>query len=219
MVLSLDEGRSVALGKFNPHVISPMWLRKYGIRPEGDVDVRLAPLSDGAAFRYDLENKGWVEWETDPDSLQVVTNSSVFDCGRAVASVLELLPHTPIWGVENHFQFAGDRRQWNPQAAPQLGTVSLSEFGASEQIRWVGSFQRVDCRLNVTVGIEGESVAVLFTFFRPIEARLVAEASTPADQIAPARDAALCYEGDHKAARALLRSTFGVEVQNAVANI
>ena len=199
MALTLDSCDTFARGNFNPHIINPEWLAEQKIWQPEEAELAL-PLGmpvRGLQFRA----KG-VVWIVDADRLVVSSISE--DCGELVARVLIHLPHTPIIGVGNNFTFVGDRDDWGDSPVPMLGTKGPDLFPEEmkpEQARWSGTANRDGVRIDSTVVIEPDGVAVRFNFHRATRKAVAAA------------DAARQFSNDKSLAMKLLMQLVNQEVQ------
>jgi hypothetical protein len=205
--LTLELAQTVAIGAFNPFLISPDWLVKYKVCPDAVVDLRLVAIGGGASFRL-----GRVLWEVDNQRLVVSSSEPGLDCGEMVSRVLTLLPHTPVRAVGHNFHFSAARDQWGDRPSPALGGKGLEDFDSIKQVRWVGLFQRDEVRIEVTLAYEADAVAVLFNHHRNMDLEQTRRAETANDQIAQAMAAANRFGCDSRASCELLRTLFDVEM-------
>lgn len=211
MPLTLDLAQTVAIGAFNPYLISPDWLVKYGICPEGNVELRLAALGGAASFRF-----GTVSWDVNNQRLIVSSSKASDDCGQIVSQVLRLLPHTPVRAVGHNFHFSASRHDWGDRPVPVLGGKRLEDFDQAEQARWVGVFHHPpEVRIEVALACVREAVAVLFNHHRNLDLEQARKAQGPEEQIRPATMAAEKFRVDFDASLRLLQSLFEVEMDNA----
>ena len=210
MALTLELAQTVAIGAFNPYVITPEWLVRFGIctQAEGEeINIRLVAIGDGAAFRF-----GTVDWQVDNQRLSVSTGARDFDCGRAVARVLELLPHTPVQAVGNNFHFSATKEDWAARPSPTLGRLHLDDIEGAEQVRWAGVLRRGDAKIEATLAYEQDAVAILFNHHRTMNLEMVRRATRAEEQVAEARSAAEKFREDFGLSRELLRSYFEMEM-------
>lgn len=208
MSATLEQAQTVVIGAFNPYVITPAWLVKYGIcTRDEEINVRMVPLGEGAAFEF-----GQVHWQVDGQRLSVSSSDRNIDCGNLVSQVLSRLPHTPVQAVGHNFQFTATKIDWGERPEPRLGSKGLDDLEGVEQVRWSGIFRKGDARLEITLAYESGLVAVLSNFHRNMNLELSSEASTPEEQIAQARDAAMMFRADFTNSLELLRSYFAMEM-------
>jgi hypothetical protein len=207
---TLEQVQTVAIGAFNPYVITPGWLVKFGIcTREEEVNVRMVPLGEGSAFEF-----GPVQWQVDGQRLSVSSADRDVDCGLLVSRVLSLLPHTPVQAMGHNFQFTATKAEWEERPEPRLGGKGLEELEGAEQVRWSGVFRKDDARLEITLAYESGLVAVLFNFHRNMNLEIASSAPTPEAQIAQAREAAVRFRADFDHSRELLRSIFEMEMSD-----
>ena len=198
MPLSLESALTLALGPFNPYIINPEWLVKNKICEDGEVEIRLLPLSQGMAFSF-----SHVQWQVDFRHLMAA--SLEVDCGPRISRVIELLEHTPVMGVGNNFQYACSREEWGDSPLPMLGgtnsDISNREGWLVEQTRWSCVLRSGDARIEVTIAREDLGMVVLFNFHR--------ETPNPGDAVAAARK----FSEDRDTSVTLIREIFGQEVK------
>jgi hypothetical protein len=164
--LSLETAQTLALGHFNPHIITPEWLVKNKVCDDAEVELRFGPvLGPGLAFRFKE-----VQWLIDFQMLSVSSRKE--NCGDLVAKVVGRLPHTPVRAVGNNFNYACVKKDWGASPLPMIGDRrfgGLEEVGRVEQSRWACVIRNDDVRIEVTVAevVEAETgMAVLFNFHR-----------------------------------------------------
>ena len=196
MPLSLESAQTLAIGWFNPHIVTPEWLVNNEVCEDAEVEVRFIPLSQGVAFSFKD-----VQWQI--DSRLLMASSRKENCGGLISKIIKLLPHTPIRAVGNNFHYAASREDWNESPLPTLGDSRYSgvdEFGKVEQTRWGCVFRKDDVRVEVTVAEDEPGMAVLFNFHR--ETKNAEEASKAAQH----------FEDDRRWSQDMLRRLSGQEV-------
>jgi hypothetical protein len=194
----LEDGQTLALGPFNPHIITPEWLVKNQVCADEEVEIHFTAMSGGMAFNFKK-----VKWQVDFHSLLV--SSSDQDCGDLAARVMQLLHHTPIRAVGNNFHYACGKEQWGQSPLPRLGTKGrddLAGYGTVDQTRWAVVFFRDSTRIEVTVALSETGVAVLFNFHRETK------------DAQGAQEAARRFDADKRASRELLESLFNQRVES-----
>lgn len=210
MPVTLELAQTVAIGAFNPYVITPGWLVKYDIcTRDEEVNVRMVSIGEGASFDF-----GPVEWQVDGQRLSVTSASVDFDCGGKVSQVLELLPHTPVRAIGHNYHFTASKAQWDARPSPKLGDRRMEELDGAEQVRWSGTFRWNAARLEVTLAYEADLVAIFFNYHRNMNLEKATAASTPPEQITQAREAAGHFRQDFDHSRALLMSLFETEMSD-----
>lgn len=90
----------VVVGRLNPAILTPQWMIKEGILPEGKLEVNTASTRTSLQFRL-----AGIVWKANLSRLEAHTESVDGDPGAFVAKVLERLPHTPVQGVGSNFAF------------------------------------------------------------------------------------------------------------------
>ena len=212
MPLTLELAQTVAIGAFNPYVITPDWLIRFGVYPKkAECNVRLVPLGGGAAFEFEFESTQ-VQWQVDNQRLSVASSDRPVDCGGTVSNVLALLPHTPVLAMGHNFHFTTSKEEWGGRPAPMLGDRKLEDFAEAEQVRWVGALRRGETRIEMTLAYEADAVAILLNHHRTMNTELARKAETAEEQIAQAREAAERFRQDFEVSRELLRSFFEMEL-------
>lgn len=198
MSLSLETAQTLALGPFNPYIITPEWLVKHKVCEDAEVEIRFIPLSlsQGQAFSFRD-----VQWQIDFRLLMVASRKE--NCGILVNKVIGLLPHTPVRAVGNNFHYACSKESWGNRPLPMIGGSRLGGLGDCEKIeqtRWACVIRRNELRIEVTVAEEESGMAVLFNFHR--DTRNAEEAGK----------AAMQFENENRMSQDLLRSIFNQEV-------
>ena len=135
--LSLVLAETVAVGPFNPFIITPEWLAGQhvpGAPAQASFDWVDGPSPHGTSS-FTL---GAFEWEVSFERLSATVESvtSETDAGAAVAKVLELLNHTPVEAVGHNFVFHCDAAEWGGRPLPQLGP--LTSQPRFTKTRWSG---------------------------------------------------------------------------------
>lgn len=196
MAVSRELVQTVAVGPFNPHIITPEWLVRYKVLPDQEVQLRLGALIDGVAFRFKR-----TEWQVDSRRLLVASTTEADDCGELVAKVLELLPHTPVKAVGHNFHFlCSNRESWKDSPLPLLGKKGFGDLSQLEQSRWTGIFEKAPVRIEMTVGHAEDGLVVLFNHHRNTK------------NIEEAKAATRHFRHDFDVSRAMLRDMLGQEI-------
>ncbi len=204
MVLDLDLLEVVAIGSFNPAIITPDWLHEVGVcQPDDAVAEGYTDWADEATFVA-----GGLAWEVDYGRLAVSTNKPRGDCGEVVAKVLRELPHTPVEAVGHNFHFTCPRAEWTG-VEPLLGQVPLSALAnlGADEVRWDGRFRKPHAWVEVTLRIpasDADFVAVRFNHHHTVDGASVKERN------AAAIKAAARFTEDQEATESLLKSLFAI---------
>jgi len=204
----LELAQTVAIGAFNPYIITPEWLVRFGFYLRDDeVKIRMVPLGEGASFEFRR-----VQWQVDNQRLIVSSTDRTVDCGGTVSKVLDLLPHTPVQAVGHNFHFSATKEEWGDRPAPVLGQKSFHDLEDAEQVRWVGVFLRGETRIEATLAYELDAVAIMLNHHRNMNLESARKAQTLQQQISQAKNAAEKFREDFESSRTLLRSLFEMEV-------
>src|SRR5258708_10953272 len=111
MTLNPGETSLVVAGAWNPAILTPPWVLRFGLgRPDSQEPVQIAMLAgQGVVFdfpRYTLPEFSYV---VRPDTLIFVpstqTAGQFANVEDAAAAMLENLPHTPVNGIGHNFEF------------------------------------------------------------------------------------------------------------------
>lgn len=194
MPVSLESAQTLAIGAFNPHIITPQWLIKQGVCAAADFQIRFFPPRQGLAFSLNE-----TQWQIDFDSLSV--DSRRHNCGELLGRVIELLPHTPIRAVGNNFHYAASRESWDTCPLPVPGLdKGLDQFGMVDERRWSTVIRNESVRIEVTVAESESAMAAQFNFHRE---------TASAEQ---ARQAAHHFEQDRRISEEILVQGYGQKV-------
>jgi len=199
VALTLELAQTVAVGPFNPHIITPEWLVRWKVLPDQEVMIRVAPVIDGAAFRF-----GSLEWQVDPRRLVVASSTVAEDCGKYVSDVLRLLCHTPVLAIGHNFHYTSNLSDWGSSPLPLLGPVRFEDLPGGEEVRWAGVFRREDARIEMTLGRSNREIVVLCNHHRNTDPRNVEQAQV----------AAQLFRHDYESSLVFLRELLGQEVSH-----
>jgi hypothetical protein len=184
VALTLEQAQTVALGPFNPFIITPEWLDRTSILSTGEAEIRFKVIGEGAAFEFSD-----VSWEVNLGRL--VVSSRKEDCGEIVAKVLEQLHHTPVHAIGNNFHFTSSTEEWGNSPLPTLGQKSRSDLvqiASFEQARWVGIFHRDGVRVEITLISGDDILAALINHHRETDPREYQKATAAARQFTHDRE-------------------------------
>jgi hypothetical protein len=207
--LALELAQTVAVGPFNPYIVTPEWLIRFKVCDENEAnkftpgmatDGTGAMVTDGTAFQI-----GGFEWAVDYRRLMVSAARIESDCGQKVAVVMGLLPHTPVKAIGNNFHFVCSLKDWAGKPWPQLGAREAPPITGVQHFRWVASFDRQGANIEVTLLIapRAEVVAILFNHDR----------RTDPQNHETAVEAAKQFKADYNQSGQMLRDLFGVELK------
>ncbi len=170
MSLELTQVDTVVAGRFNPHIINPLWLVKQGI-VEGEEEAKYKGTVDisDRETRFGFEIGGY-EWQVSNHRL-VVRSPSCEDPGPVVRKVLKDLPHTPIRALGHNFTYESPLSEWSV-GLPQLGALSAERFREHFKLRQAEWGVSLGCddgvTLNVRVSVDESSAAISFNFHREV---------------------------------------------------
>lgn len=199
MPVELDQCSCVVLGMWNPGIITPKWLKQEKILPKIPKEGTLGfqPLS--RAIRFELDE---MIWEIS-DSRLSVTSKTCKNCGRVVAEVLKILPHTPLQAIGTNFVYKGSVDAWKSDLVPKMCSLRLTDGKPKglAQVTWGGVLdldKNTLMNLSVTNGAAG--VIVAFNLHRNCSTATTAS------------EFAVRWESDLKTVTEILRNEFGVKV-------
>ena len=199
MTLVLSE--TVAVGAFNPRIITPSWLVRNEVvrEPEWLEDILDSMPIDENGFPL-----GGFGWDVDQERLLLSATRGEQDSGAVMAKVIELLLHTPISAVGHNFHYTCPKSDWPTVAIPMLGSRSGIELGATET-RWTGRYdwEGVVVEVELLYAPKTEDVVSVRTNFE----RQTGENWETA--VAAARK----FRSDREAAAALAATLFELEVR------
>ncbi len=201
--------KSVSLGPFNPHIITPSWLR------DTEVIKDLAMESDTTASEEATQEVAFstadLDWQVDGQSLSVESDRPERNCGDYLARVICLLPHTPVRAVVNEFFYAALPSEWGDGPFPQVGHRSASDYREAglSAVRWAGLFDRRGARaelmLEADLNHDG-AIGASLRYFRRIRTSKAKESSAEAER------AAKQFLNDQTDAKELIWTVFGQKV-------
>ena len=90
---------AIVTGNFNPRIVEPLWLAKYGLVPEEEAEVAGRQLLDGDLSHVTFP---WADLVVLQDRLQLESAEEMMNEAQIrdlAIGVLRLLPHTPIDAV------------------------------------------------------------------------------------------------------------------------
>jgi hypothetical protein len=206
--VSLDLIQTVAIGPFNPHIIEPNWLDRVGIcEKDKFAGFHYIPSTWGGrdtVFRF-----GRQEWQVDFTRLSVSSRSPSSidedDTGKAVASILHKLPHTPVRAIGHNFHFTCKLDEWGARPKPHLAQSSFNKSGleSPQRTSWTGNFIRGKANTNVTLSLINDAGIVVILFNHDHE--------TNPEGHDEAIEAAGMFHADFEKTTRLLDDLFGIQ--------
>lgn len=169
MGVKLFQVDSVILGRFNPFIITPEWVKKEGIDDADKVEVLFAVAGREVAFQFKTKQ---FRWQVDYGRLVVEAHDLSADSGAKAAAVIEKLPHTPVSAVGNNFHYRALSRDWSaglPMLGRDVDFKKLGSHGKVTQVTWSCRIQK-DSGLTVGITIEQteEEVVANMNFHRTV---------------------------------------------------
>lgn len=157
----------VVLGRFNPHIINPAWLRKVKIcESDNDVNIEFGFNMDErrGVFQFTIGDFRWQVTDTRLNIGSLEGNPS-----EMAARVLEKLPHTPITAVGHNFAYRSESTEG--MRLPQIGDLDgprLSQDHSLEvnRLSWACTVQLANAVLNMKVTKLTNSVEVTTNIHR-----------------------------------------------------
>jgi len=142
-VVTLQSANIILSGHFNPYLISPEWLRRQSIWTPSDVHVVAAGLrQDSIRFKGD-----GVEWMLSFDRLAIASTSE--DCQSLAITILELLPHTPIFSTGANFVFQDESIGIIHPVFSRFHGLIPANLAVPELFKWSFLFHEDDARVEV----------------------------------------------------------------------
>ena len=210
-MIHLASVKAIALGPFNPHIITPGWLRDTEVI--ADLPGEFDNFDAGGEPEDIAFSTADIDWQVDGRSLSVESEWLGRDCSEYLARVIRLLPHTPIRAVVNEFYFTASPLEWADGPLPHIGSRSPTALidAGLEAVRWAGLFDRRDARAELTLESDlkrNGTIGASLRYFRRIRSSKAKDAS------AEAVLAAAQFLGDLADAKELILSVFGHTVMS-----
>ena len=156
-MLTLQSTSLVLIGKFNPYIISPEWLRINDIWSAVDTRLSLgAAGGDGVQFRG-----GKIEWRITHNRFSL--SSIEKPIGELAAKVMGELPHTPMESTLSTFSFLAESDGFIGPVFEAIGNVCPGNDLTPELSRWGAVFHEDETRVDLMFvsGDEGTTISVL----------------------------------------------------------
>lgn len=178
MPITLQSLDVVVAGRFNPHIITPEWLKKVQIcQASAEVEMSFEVGSDGPAFAFEVDS---LKWQVSNARLRISTASPNRNPARQAAKVLQVLLHTPIAAIGHNCTYRCDREKWQGRT-PALGDTGWDElgiYGAPQGTTWSCSLELAGAVLNLKLEQTQYSVEVSTNLHRNVsEVEQVIEAA------------------------------------------
>ena len=151
MPLKVQSRDMVVVGRFNPHIINPEWLRREEICESRNVNVE---------FGFNLDERRGIFQFVIGDFRWQVTDSRLLISSRdenpseMAAKVLEKLPHTPITAVGHNCLYRSESTEG--MRLPQIGELDAATLTAGHdwkvsQLTWSCVLQLVKATFSMKV--------------------------------------------------------------------
>lgn len=192
---------TVVVGKFNPHIITPDWLKKEAIAESDSAELLFGVSGREVTFRF---KTGRLEWQVDYNRLTITSDDVSQNTARKAAEVIEKLPHTPLSALGNNFHFEGDSSHWGaglPSLGKKCDFKSLTAQGKVLEVAWSCKVEKQGFLLGVSVEQKEDIIRVHMNIHRPISSK---------DE---AIDAANQFATDLKTSKEFLQDVIGETVE------
>jgi hypothetical protein len=151
----------ILAGSLNPHILTPGWLVKEGILPEGSEKPEVTLQIPTMAPQFKMSG---ISWFATPDRLDVRAledREGGEHPGEIVARILAKLPHTPVTAVGNNFHFR------LPQAPEALAAQIESNLLKSLRREMAEQIQAKEDRVTLSLKVPCLSGAILNLTIEP----------------------------------------------------
>ena len=203
MPATINEMNCVAVGSWNPVIVTPLWLQQNKVVTDLPDAMSFFVHGTGRKLRFEL---GGASWHIDEDRLQIATTKPGVDCGALASRILRLLVHTPVSAYGTNFAFTCPRAEWPANVPFALESVPVrvgdtehrvSNFGASGT---VGLGSRKNIQIAITVP-DAKNVLLALNVHRGVES--AAAAADECDR----------WGEDCALVKSLVEATFGMETE------
>ena len=148
-MVTLQSANIVFSGHFNPYLISPDLLRRQGIWTPDEVHVIVSGLrQDSVRFKG-----SGVEWMLSFERMVIASTSA--DCSILASSILDLLPHTPVFSTAANFVFQDQDIGLSHPVFARFRELIPSVVDVPELFKWSFLFHENNTRVEV-VFVGGE---------------------------------------------------------------
>ena len=116
MAFRFEKASCVVVGTFNMYILHPQWLIKNKFIDD-PIEVGFETSLARPGFRFRFE-KAKIIWNVAPDRLTIETQDPQVDCGKAIADILRILPHTPLFALGNNTHYQADSSEFATLSQP-----------------------------------------------------------------------------------------------------
>jgi hypothetical protein len=211
VAFQFDKASCVAVGTFNIYILHPQWLAKHDLIEKGTGVLMETNLAQ-PGFRFRLL-KDRVTWIISPYQIAFESEDRATDCGARIATVLDALPETPLFGLGNNVVYKADLAEL--EALPE----SIRNFvraphpdadGKVVQQTLHVALKHDDHRTtNLQLLIKEESIELLCNLHTELRDRDTRTESVPA---------AKRFLEDRAASATLAQNYFGIGIEHAPSN-
>lgn len=166
MRFTIRRSNCVAVGRFNPAILTPTWVIKHDILPNSEAEMKSAM---GSAVT-DWSMCG-LTWRASLARFEVEASREGADPGEFVAKILEKLEHTPLRAVGSNFSlevtYPEDRRSlFDVCKSPLLSRLASEQYSPLDGTA-VATYAYEDAVVSVSLAFEREEVGSIdFNFNR-----------------------------------------------------
>jgi hypothetical protein len=201
----------VVVGTFNIYILHPHWLAKHGLIEKG-TGVLMETNVAQAGFRFRMP-KDRVTWRIAPTQIAVETEVPEVDCGAIIATVLDALPETPLFGLGNNAVYAADLTALDAlpehvRKFPQCQSAGVKETVVQRTFH-VGLKHDEHRFTNLQISIEEEGIELLHNVHTELRDRDTRTAAIPA--------AKMFFE-DRETAKDLMQRFLGTGIEYGTSN-
>jgi len=168
MSIRLQSCDAVIVGRFNPYIVTPDWLRQQEIchDQQSKVELELDVSERRTSFSFATDGFRWYVSDTRLRIVSIGDKPGDGDPSRIAAEVVGRLPHTPVSAVGHNFLYR--TTSVASMRLPQIGdmgwsAVSRASGGEVKHATWSAVIQFEDLRFNINVAQTGESQAEIVT--------------------------------------------------------
>lgn len=179
MKLAPAETSLVIAGSWNPAIVQPGWIWKYGLEKDDALENRIqvfVPTGAGLIFEFPRFSFDGLLVAARPDALVLTPKEStqvkMEEIENVTHRMLSQLTHTPITGVGHNFEFRDSEPKpefLKPFTDAQLDLVDASPDGWGAAASGLTStFRFGDASVNITRLFDGNSLTLRFNFHHPV---------------------------------------------------
>ena len=212
MAFQFEKASCVVVGTFNMYILHPNWLAKHGIIEKGlEVGIETNLTQPGLRFRFVGDE---TIWNVAPNRLTIESQAPGTDCGKAIAKVLEVLPHTPLSAIGNNVHYQAELSELETLSAAirefQYPKSAKEEEPVVQRAFHVGVKRGEHETANLQILLKDEAIELLCNVHSELANREEANEAAVA--------AAKRFFDDRTEAKALAQHYFGTSIDNDTDN-